>query len=89
MREEHRQDLVQLPSYAGPARVEHVIACLVYPWRLPTWESYRECRRLFLKARLPTFGGAVSVWLTATPRCANPERLVEAWIGQIESLRSF
>lgn len=88
LREQHRHDLLQVLAYAGLARSEQVVACLVYPCRLSTWESCRERGRLFLRANLPVFGRAVSLWLTAVPMCAHTECLVETWIEQMGRMRT-
>ncbi|MCS7314131.1 MAG: hypothetical protein RMI94_02445 [Bryobacterales bacterium] len=88
LREEHRRDLLQVLAYAGLERGEQVVACLVYPCSLSTWESCRARGRLFLRASLPVFGRAVWVWLTAVPMAANLERIVEAWVEQIRRSRA-
>jgi hypothetical protein len=70
VREQHRQDLLQVLAYANLPTSASVICCLVYPCSMATWDSLRERGRLFHQAELPSAGRRIQVWLTAVPMCA-------------------
>ena len=60
VREEHRQDLLQVLAYANLATTARVICCLVYPCSLTTWESLKQRGLTFYQAELPIRGAAGS-----------------------------
>lgn len=82
-RQEHRNDLLQVLAYGNLAGAPDVVVCLAYPCRARTWESLRDRRRLFLKARLPVSGRRLSLWLTAVPMCPPAEAVAAPWIEQL------
>ena len=46
LREQHRNDLLQVLAYSNFARSATVIACLVYPCSPQSWDSLRDRKRL-------------------------------------------
>ncbi len=75
LREEHRQDLLQILAYANLAEAALVVCCLVYPCSSSTWESLRERRRLFHKAEMSVRSRRILIWLTAVPMCAAVDQI--------------
>jgi 5-methylcytosine-specific restriction endonuclease McrBC regulatory subunit McrC len=71
LREEHRNDLLQVLAYANLMEGPLVICCLVYPCSTATWESLRERQLLFHVAEVSAPCRRVQVWLTAIPMCGN------------------
>lgn len=88
LREEHRQDLLQVLSYANLSEKPVVVCCLVYPCRTATWESLLERRRLFHQAEIPQRSRRLLLWLTAVPMCAAAERGAGPIVEQFRSMLS-
>ena len=74
LREQHRNDLLQVLAYANLARTSTVIACLAYPCSSVSWDSLRERGRLIHKAELTVGSRSLHLWLTAR---RWPQRLNE------------
>jgi len=73
LREQHRNDLLQVLAYANLARTSRVIACLAYPCSAGTWESLRERGRLIHRADVTAGSRSLQLWLTAVPMSMNME----------------
>ncbi len=73
LREQHRNDLLQVLAYANLARTPRVIACLVYPCSPQSWNSLRERGRLVHRAELTAGPRSIHLWLTAVPMAASVE----------------
>lgn len=85
LREQHRNDLLQVLAYANLARTPNAIVCLAYPCSATSWESLRERGRLFHKAELTVGSRALHLWLTALPMATAVDRVA---IPLAEELRS-
>lgn len=83
LREQHRNDLLQVLAYANLARTPRVIACLAYPCSLQSWISLRERGRLIHRAELTAGARAVHLWLTAVPMATNIEPIATAFTAEI------
>ena len=70
LREQHRNDLLQVLAYANLARTSQVIVCLAYPCSLEIWNSLRERGRLIHRADLTVGSRWLRLWLTAIPMIA-------------------
>lgn len=88
VRDQHRQDLLQVLAYANLATSTSVICCLVYPCSVATWESLRQRQRLFHQAELPIRGRRIQVWLTAVPMSAAISQFAEPLATQIRAVQS-
>ena len=75
IREQHRNDLLQVLAYANLARTARVIACLAYPCSPHNWKSLRERGRLIHRAELTVGSRALHLWLTAIPMDTGVERI--------------
>ena len=75
LREQHRNDLLQVLAYANLARTPKVIACLVYPCSPQSWNSLLERGRLIHRAELTVGARSVHLWLTAVPMATDVERI--------------
>lgn len=75
LREQHRNDLLQVLAYANLARTQLVIACLVYPCSAATWHSLRERGRLMHKAQITVGSKSLRLWLTAVPMANAVEEI--------------
>jgi len=73
LREQHRNDLLQVLAYANLARTGRVIACLAYPCSADTWESLRDRGRLIHRADVIARPRSLQLWLTAVPMSMNME----------------
>ncbi|MGO8817254.1 MAG: 5-methylcytosine restriction system specificity protein McrC [Terriglobia bacterium] len=87
LREQHRQDLLQVLAYANLATQGRVVCCLVYPCHLKTWDSLEQRGRLFHQAELPNRGRRVQVWLTAVPMNSAVERFARPLAEQIRKMQ--
>jgi hypothetical protein len=72
LREQHRQDLLQVLAYAALAGTQDVIVCLTYPCEPNTWASLRARGRLFHRAEVGVPDRRLQLWLTATPIGGHP-----------------
>ncbi len=84
LRDEHRQDLMQVLAYANLAVHHNVICCLVYPCSEATWKSLADRGRLFHQAQLANRGRRVTIWLTAIPMCAHTSTIAGPLADQIQ-----
>ncbi|MDP2872763.1 MAG: hypothetical protein Q8P31_09525 [Bacillota bacterium] len=67
MRQEHRHDLHQVLAYAAAYEAEHVVAALVYPMRLPTWQRLAETARTVSTAVINRGGRVLTAALVGLP----------------------
>ena len=75
LREQHRNDLLQVLAYANLACTSKVIACLAYPCSPQNWASLRERGRLIHRAELAVGSKSLHIWLTALPMATAVERI--------------
>jgi 5-methylcytosine-specific restriction endonuclease McrBC regulatory subunit McrC len=75
LREQHRNDLLQVLAYANLARTPKVIACLVYPCSPQNWDSLRARGRLIHRAELTIGSRSLHLWLTALPMATAVEQI--------------
>ncbi len=83
LREQHRNDLLQVLAYANLARTSNVIACLAYPCSPMSWDSLRERGRLIHKAEITIGTRSLQLWLTALPMATALERFVTPLIDHV------
>ncbi len=83
LREQHRNDVLQVLAYANLARTPKVIACLVYPCSALSWTSLRERRRLIHRAELTVGPRSLHLWLTALPMATAGERIAASLADEI------
>lgn len=75
LRDEHRNDLLQVLAYANLARTSRVIVCLAYPCSPERWNSLQERGRLIHRADLTIGSRSLHLWLTAVPMSLTLERV--------------
>ena len=75
MREQHRNDLLQVLAYANLARTPRVIACLAYPCSPESWNSLCQRGRLVHRAELAVGARSVRLWLTAVPMATTLDEI--------------
>lgn len=75
LREQHRNDLLQVLAYANLARSSTVIVCLVYPCSLENWTSLCDRGRLIHRAELTAGFRTLHICLTAIPMAPIAERI--------------
>ena len=85
IREQHRNDLLQLLAYANLARSSQVVVCLAYPCAPNTWESMVSRNRVFRRAELNTGARSVTIWLTAIPMATSVDRVIGPILAQIQA----
>src|SRR5260370_20527714 len=83
LRQQHRNDLLQVLAYANLARTPKVIACLAYPCSPQSWTSLRERGRLIHRAELTVGSRSLHLWLTALPMATALERAVAPMVDQV------
>jgi 5-methylcytosine-specific restriction endonuclease McrBC regulatory subunit McrC len=77
VREEHRNDLLQVLAYANLAHTTRVIVCLAYPCSRENWVSLSERGRILHKAEISIGSRSLHLWLTAVPMATAVERIAE------------
>ena len=83
LREQHRNDLLQVLAYANLARNTTIIACLIYPCSKERWLSMRERHRHVHKAEITVASRALQIWVTAIPMATDLEEVAAELIGEI------
>ena len=78
IQEQHRQDLLQVLAYSSIHSKKRVVACLVYPCNIQTWESLKSRNRIFERASIPTNGRDLEVILVAIPMNGKIENAADA-----------
>jgi hypothetical protein len=86
LREQHRNDLLQVLAYANLAQTQAVIACLAYPCSPQSWISLRERGRLIHHAELNAGRRAVYLWLTAVPMATDIERVASGLADELRKV---
>ncbi len=86
IREQHRNDLLQVLAYANLARTRTVIVCLAYPCSAENWNSLRDRGRLFHRAELTANARAVHIWLTAVPMATAVERIALPFADKVRKI---
>lgn len=87
LREQHRQDILQVLAYANLAATETVVCCLMYPCSEATWESLKDRGQLFHQAELPSRSRRVQLWLTAIPMSAKVSEFAEPLANKIREVQ--
>ena len=87
LREQHRNDLLQVLAYANLAQTPKAIACLAYPCSPASWNSMRERGRLIHRAELTMATRSVQLWLTALPMAADVERIAAGLVDEVQKSR--
>jgi len=67
IREQHRNDLLQVLAYSTVMTTEKVVCCLTYPCYKTTWESLQSRQRAFHRASVYAGSRRVDLILTAVP----------------------
>jgi McrBC 5-methylcytosine restriction system component len=86
LREQHRNDLLQVLAYTNLARTPTVIACLAYPCSPRSWSSLSERGRLIHRAELTVGSRSLHLWLTAFPMAAAVEPIAASLSEQLRRL---
>lgn len=84
VREQHRQDLLQVLAYANLAETERVICCLMYPCSGGTWASLKERGRVVHRGEVGVAGRRVGVWLAAVPMGGEVREVAEGVAGEVQ-----
>jgi 5-methylcytosine-specific restriction endonuclease McrBC regulatory subunit McrC len=75
LKEQHRNDLLQVLAYASLAQTQQVIACLTYPCSINTWNKLNESGRLIQRAEVGLAQKSLQLWLTAIPMDSTVEKV--------------
>jgi hypothetical protein len=76
LKEQHRNDLLQVLAYSTLFEGKSITTCIVYPCNLSTWESLRKRCRLCHKATLGTGTRQIDLVLTAVPIVGNYDEII-------------
>jgi 5-methylcytosine-specific restriction endonuclease McrBC regulatory subunit McrC len=85
LRNDHRNDLLQVLAYANLAKTPRVIVCLAYPCSLENWHSLNERGRALHKAEISVGSRTLHLWLTAAPMAATAERIASPLTSQVRA----
>jgi hypothetical protein len=83
IREDHRNDLLQILAYANLARTRSVIVCLAYPCSQQSWNSLQERSRLVHHAEFSVGERSIQLWLTAIPMATAVSRIAAPLTEQL------
>jgi hypothetical protein len=85
IKEQHRIDLFQILAYSTLFSRQNIIACLVYPCSLKTWESLKTRGRLSHRAFLGFENRRISLLFTAVPMAGNMTDIVDELIRLLKN----
>ena len=85
VREEHRNDLLQVLAYANLAHTARAIVCLAYPCSPESWASLTERGRVLHKAEVSIGSRSLHLWLTAVPMATAVESIAEPLGREVRS----
>ncbi len=71
IREQHRNDLLQILAYTTLSDKKNITSCLIYPCRESTWQSMISRDRAFHKASLYAGNRKINLILTAVPMISD------------------
>lgn len=86
LREQHRNDLLQVLAYANLARTSVVSVCLTYPCTPENWDSLRERGRLVHRAKLTVASRVLHLWITAVPMTAAVDRIASPLTNEVRTI---
>lgn len=86
LREQHRQDLLQVLAYGNLATTPNVVVCLAYPCTAKSWESLRERGRLHHQAEVAVGSRTVRLWLTAVPMAMSATTVAESLTAAVRAM---
>lgn len=76
LREQHRNDLLQVLAYSTVSASKAITCCLAYPCTLQTWESLKRRGRILHRASIHAGTRKVGLILTAVPMAARMDEIV-------------
>lgn len=77
IKEQHREDLLQILAYSTLTDKKNIISCLVYPCKLSTWISMISRNRVFHKASLYAGNRKINLLLTAVPMTTDQNEAIK------------
>jgi hypothetical protein len=83
LKEQHRNDLLQVLAYANLAKTPTVIACLAYPCSPKSWKSLQERGRLIHRAEVTVGTRSLHLWLTALPMATAVDGIARQLVEEI------
>jgi hypothetical protein len=86
VREQHRQDLLQVLAYGSLARTERVIVCLGYPCSRTNWQHLHDTNHLIHRAQIPIGKRSIHLWLTAIPMSSDIDAIVAPLEREVRTL---
>ena len=85
LRDQHRNDLLQVLAYANLARTSSILACLVYPCSPENWNSLRGRQRLIHKAEILIGTRVLRLWLTAVPMASSLDQIAALITAELQT----
>jgi hypothetical protein len=77
IKEQHREDLLQVLAYSTLTDKKNITSCLVYPCRETTWNSMISRNRIFHKASLYAGNRKIKLLLAAVPMTTYQTEAIE------------
>lgn len=77
IRQQHREDLLQILAYSTLTDKKNITSCLVYPCREATWRSMISRNKIFHKASLYAGSRKINLILTALPMTTDQPEAVK------------
>jgi len=77
IREQHREDLLQILAYSTLSDKRNITSCLVYPCQETTWRSMISRNRIFHKASLYAGNRKINLLLTAVPMTTDKTEAIK------------
>jgi len=76
LKEQHRNDLLQVLAYSTLFEAKPITTCLVYPCNRNTWESLKARGRICHKASIGNGSRQITLLLTAVPMSGNTDDVI-------------
>jgi len=86
LREQHRNDLLQVLAYGNLARTKRVVTCLAFACSAENWRRLLERGRLFHKAQINVGARDLHLWLTAVPMATGREEICAVFEKELRAV---
>lgn len=89
IKEQHREDLLQILAYSTLSDKKNITSCLIYPCKDSTWNSMISRNRIFHKASLYAGSRKINIILAAVPMNTEQTESIYLLSNALQNLKQF